>query len=92
MAQAFAGSVKYGGRSKRGSTKPDDWPSRWKGDRDRRDKDGDRETQRERNRDQERDKPKEKLDARKLAVLLKHMEKKDLAVHIYSCLCIEGVI
>ena len=90
VAQAFAGSMKHGGCSKRGSTKPDDWPSRWKGDRDRRDKDRDRE--RERDRDQERDKPKEKLDARKLMVLLKHREKKDLAVHTYSCLCVECVI
>ena len=57
VAQAFAGSVKRGSRSKRGSTKPDDWPRRGKGDRNRRDKDTDQE--RERDRDRDRDKPKE---------------------------------
>ena len=80
MAQAFAaGSMKHGGGSRRGSTKPDDWPGGGKGDRDRRDKDRDRG---ERDRDRDRDKPKEKLDARKLQVLLKHREKKEPGVSI----------
>ena len=86
VAQAFAaGSMKHGGGSRRGSTKPDDWPGGGKGDRDRdrRDKDRDRG---ERDRDRDRDKPKEKLDARKLQVLLKHREKKEpgVSIHIHS--------
>ena len=50
-------------------------------DRDRRDKDRDRG---ERDRDRDRDKPKEKLDARKLQVLLKHREKKEPGVSTYT--------
>ena len=83
VAQAFAaGSMKHGGGSRRGSTKPDDWAGGGKGDRDRdrRDKDRDRG---DRDRDRDRDKPKEKLDARKLQfTLLKQREKsKDPGVN-----------
>ena len=84
VAQAFAGGMKHGGGSRRGSTKPDDWAGSGggKGDRDRDRRDKDRDRDRERDRDRDRDKPKEKLDARKLQVLLKHREKKDLGVSI----------
>ena len=77
VAQAMAGSMKHGGGGggrdgRRGSNKPDDWQG-GKGDRDRRDKDRDR--------DRDREKPKEKLDARRLQVLLKQREKsKDSGV------------
>ena len=84
VAQAFAGGMKHGGGSRRGSMKPDDWSGGGggggKGDRDRDRRDKDRDRDRERDRDRDRDKPKEKLDARKLQVLLKHREKKDLGV------------
>ena len=85
VAQAMAGSMKYGGGGggsgrdgRRGSNKPDDWQG-GKGDRDRRDKGRDR--------DRDRKKPKEKLDARRLQVLLKQREKsKDSgAVSRASC-------
>ena len=84
VAQAFAaGSMKHGGGSERGSTKPDNWPSRGKGDRDRDRRGKNRDRARERDRDRERDKPKEKLDARKLQVLLKYREKKEPGVSIH---------
>ena len=85
VAQAFAGGMKHGGGSRRGSAKPDDWPGGGKGDRDRDRRDKDRDRDRERDRDRDRDKPKEKLDARKLQVLLKHREKKDLGVSMHMC-------
>ena len=88
VAQAFAGGMKHGGGSRRGSTKPDDWPGGGKGDRDRDRRDKDRDRDRERDRD--RDKPKEKLDARKLQfTLLKQREKsKDPGVHTCTCTCV----
>ena len=88
VAQAFAGGMKHGGGSRRGSTKPKNWPGGGGGgktDRDHNRRDKDRYQYRERDRDRDRDKPKEKLDARKLQLLLKYREKKDLGVGLHVC-------
>ena len=73
--------MKHRGGSTLGSTKPDDWTSKGggKGDRERGDR---RDKDRDRDRDRDRDKPKEKLDARKLQVLLKHREKDGVSIHL----------
>ena len=80
VAQAFAHSMKHGGGSKRSPTKPEDQPTKGKGNRDRR-----RDREKKRDRVRERDKPREKLDARKLQMLLKQREKsKDPVVHVHA--------
>ena len=83
VAQAIASSMKRRGRRKKGSTKPDDWPSGEKGDRDRRDKDRDHERERDGDRERDSCEPKEKLDAQKLQLVSLEKMKFEQVVHVH---------